>query len=170
MIAYSRDMLTPGMVMGYSAALNPYGWLTKVKTGWDVGHIEVYAGQGNSVAARWSGVDIYPVREDDSLCVLLEPDSKIDIEAGMRWFYSHAQGKKYDLWGQMAFWRIGGGSADRMWCSEFAAEFLKACRFWAFNSLCPSEKIAPAQFLQTGKFNTRWWKLEAFRARSKYVF
>lgn len=168
MSAYHRDMLRPGMVMGYTGS-GFYGWLTTTKTWMNIGHVEVYIGGGRSVAARLDGLHTYDVREDDKLCVLLEPNGKVDIEAGMDWFYSHAEGKSYDLWGQIAFWRVAGGSANKMWCSEFAAEFLKACNFYAFNPLCPSEKIAPAQFLQTGTFTARWYKPEAFRSRWKYV-
>lgn len=136
------------------------------KTWMNLSHVETYVGNGKSVAARFSGVDIYPLREDECLCVLLEPSGPFDLDKAMRWFYSHAQGMKYDLWGMRIFYRcISKTSPNRMWCSEFVTEFYHAGGFEPFNPLLAADRVAPAQFLQTNSFRLVWYNHLAFKTK-----
>lgn len=166
MSSYNRSLVKAGTIMGYTGS-GVYGWLTTKKTWMNIGHVEMCIDPvgGMSVAARLQGVNEYPIREDSHLCVLLEPDGPLDLAAGMDWFHREAQGLDYDLFGQVAFWRIGSGAKNKMWCSEFLDELLRHCGFYAFNPMCNPAKIAPAQFLQTGKLRTAWCTEDAFKAR-----
>lgn len=163
MSAYNRELLRPGMMLGYRSS-SLFGKVIATKTWMDISHVEVYLGDGVSAGARWEGVDAYPVREDKYLCVVLAPAEPFDLERAKVWFYSSAQGLKYDLWGMRIFYRlIDKANPNRMWCSEFVAEFYRAGGFDPFNPNLSSERIAPAQFLQTGKMTTIWHDPGAFK-------
>ena len=160
---YNRDLLRPGMLLGYRSS-SLFGKIIAAKTWMDISHVEVYLGDGVSAGARWEGVNTYPVREDKYLCVVLEPMEPFDFERAKVWFYSEAQGLNYDLWGMRIFYRlIGSTNPNRMWCSEFVAEFYRHGGFDPFNPNLSSDRISPAQFLQTGKMNTVWHDPMAFR-------
>jgi hypothetical protein len=153
------------MVMGYRPS-SLFGKVIASKTWMNISHVETYVGDGMSVAARWDGVNMYPVREDETLCVLLEPDAPFNLQKAMVWFYSHAQGMRYDLWGMRIFFRLlQKTNPHRMWCSEFCAEFYRAGGYDPFNPHVPSDRISPAQFLQTGRMQTAWHSPSAFKAQ-----
>lgn len=160
---YHPDMLRPGMTLGYSPS-SFFGKIITTKTWMNLSHVELYVGGGMSAAARWEGVNLYPVREDKYLCVLLEPNGPWDRDKAMLWFHSHAQGLKYDLWGMRIFYRlIKKANPNRMWCSELETELYRRGGFEPFNPHVASDRISPAQFLQTSAFTVRWYNDQAFK-------
>lgn len=161
---YNRELLRPGMTMGYSPS-SLFGKIIVSKTWMNLSHVETYIGGGMSVAARWEGVNMYPVREDKYLCVVLEPTAPFDLDRAKQWFMTHACGLKYDLWGMRIFYRlIRRANPDRMWCSELCTEFYRAGGFEPFQSLLAADRVSPAQFLQTGALNVAWCSPDAYRA------
>lgn len=163
MTRFNSDILRPGMTMGYRPS-SPFGKVIRVKTWVNLSHVETYVGGGFSVGARWEGVNRYPVRIDDALCIVWEPVAPFDVEKAMVWFYSEAQGMKYDLWGMRIFYRlIRKSNPNRMWCSEFCTEFYRAGGFEPFQPETPADRISPAQFLQTAGLRVVWSNGEAYR-------
>jgi hypothetical protein len=161
---YHRDILRPGMVMGYRSS-SLFGKVIATKTWLDISHVETYIGGGMSVAARWEGVNMYPVREDKYLCIVLEPTGPFNIDGAKLWFMNHAQGMKYDLWGMRIFYRlIKKANPNRMWCSELCTEFYRAGGFEPFQPMLSSERVSPAQFLQTGALRPVWYSDDAYRS------
>lgn len=149
--------LLPGDVLLYKGR-GVFGWLTRTKTWADVGHVEVYVGDGISVtAAKHKGVNYYPVNLGKDLRYVLRPITSVDITSGVEWFESNARGQKYDTWGLFkAFYLRKSGAKDKMWCSEIVDAFLRACGVNVFASDLPPDAVAPSQFLQTNDLTKVW--------------
>lgn len=134
-----------------------FDWLVALKTWNKVAHIEIYAGQGKSLASRnGKGVDIYPVRFP-GLAMVRRPTIPLNWDKGMIWFYSTAKGQGYDWKGLLCFTlAVRQGSAKKMFCSEYGA---RQYRKFGLNICAPdydADKIAPAQHLQTPSLDTVW--------------
>lgn len=131
-----------------------------IKTWSDVGHVEIYAGNGHSYASRNGiGVNVYPLRLD-GLRYVLRPNRVFRFELGSIWFEKDAKGQPYNFRDLLQFCLIRT-KGKGMICSQFGAEFYKACLYPVFNPMCPSGTIAPAQFLQTPALDWIWcykWK------------
>jgi hypothetical protein len=137
-----------------------FGWIIAVKT-WSsrACHVEVYIGNGESVASRNGiGVGVYPVRTSQ-LSEVRRPNRPFTYRNAMDWFYLKANGEKYDWLGLLVFWlAVRKGAMDRMFCSEFATRFY---RHGGFSVVAPdwdADMVAPAQFLQTPAMDTVWRK------------
>jgi hypothetical protein len=111
-------------------------------------HVEVYIGGDKSVAARWPRLKVYPLRKHGLLHVL-RPVGKLDMGAGMEWFYAHAEGLPYAFWELVNFCLpFGQINVRGMVCSPFAARFIKHCGQLLFAPNYDFDKIAPADFLK----------------------
>lgn len=109
------------------------------------------------VQAVLKGVDIYPLNLE-GLAAVAEPMGAFDVAAAMSWFYSKAQGQKYDLLGLFNFYRRMQRveNMKRMWCSEFLTRWYRSGGFHPFNSECDADMISPAQFCQTSGMRFKW--------------
>lgn len=138
-------VLKPGDVLLYSPR-GIFGWLIAVKTWHATSHVEVYIGNGLSVASRDGiGVDIYPLRVEQIQKICRQRGKmKFDAAAGLKWFIQDAQGKPYGWLDLFAFVGINIDGPG-MICSTFATEFVRACGTDPFNGE-DSKKIAPFQF------------------------
>jgi len=124
-----------------------------LKTWSSVCHVEVYRGEGISVAARNGvGVNYYPLRIK-GLAHVLRPKESFDKAMANAWFYSSARGQGYDWMGLLVFYlAVKRGSKDKMFCSEFATRYYRAGGFDPFNPDYDADRVAPAQFLQSPSF------------------
>lgn len=149
--------LQPGDVLLYYLEHDFVDTIIAEKTGKPVGHIEVYVGNEQSYASRNGvGVDIYSLRLDGLICVrrLIQP---IALDQGANWFQSVAKGQPYDFKGLLTFTSfIKHGEAGKMFCSEFALNFYRACAFEPFNKDQLAENTSPRDFWMCGAFNTVW--------------
>jgi len=129
-----------------------FGWLIAIKT-WSLSsHIEIYIGEGRSVAARTAGVNVYPVRYEN-LTAILRPIQKPDLDAAMLWFYSHAKGQAYDYFGMLVFYLAAKqGDKSKMFCSEFATRFDRAAGLTPFHACFDADHIAPGNFFMSPAF------------------
>jgi len=153
---FDASILKPGDVLLYFT----HDFIDDViaeKTGKPVGHIEVYAGDGKSMASRNGiGVNVYPLRLDGLICVR-RPDGELDFATGMDWFNTVANGQGYDFEGLLTFACITThGHEGQMFCSEFALNFFRACGFQPFNSDQPSYETSPRDFWICGRLETIW--------------
>ena len=126
-----------------------FGAIIKLKSWNNVGHVEVYTGEGKSVASRdGQGVGLYPWRDTD-IAYVLRPTYPLDWTGFWRWFKT-VNGQGYDWLGLLRFtWfkSIGTGDNDKMFCSEFATRAYRALCAHVFNDYQDADAVAPAQFL-----------------------
>lgn len=138
----------------YGADGSLVSWLIRHKTWSDVSHIEIYAGNGQSLASRNGvGVNMYPLRIN-SLRYVLRPLRPMNMLKGLEWFYNTARYQKYDFKGLMCFYlAVKHGSHDRMFCSEFATRFDRQSDYQPFHSAWDADKVAPGNYLMSPMFN-----------------
>ncbi len=126
-----------------------FGTIIKLKSWHDVAHVEIYTGEGKSVASRDGlGVGLYPWRDTD-IAYVLRPTYPLDWMGFWRWFKT-VNGQKYDWLGLLRFsWfkSIGTNNNNRMFCSEFAVRAYRAMNAHVFNDYEDADAVAPAQFL-----------------------
>lgn len=137
------------------------GAIIAVKTVSWTSHIEVIVSPTTAVAARFSGVNEYPIRNDKYVNGVLEPKLPFDLAAAMEWFNREAKGDKYDIGGLFGFFvpQKNGGNNDSTknyraeFCSMLAHLLYEKGGFFPFSQSWPSQKTAPAQFRQSPLFN-----------------
>src|SRR3954468_21970097 len=80
-----------------------FGWVIALKTWHQVAHVEVYVGNGQSVASRDGiGVGLYPFRNTE-LCAILRPNKEFQIAPALDTFYRKYRGQGYDVMGLLRF-------------------------------------------------------------------
>ena len=126
-------------------------WIIRVKTWSRVAHVEVYAGDGRSVASRATGVDIYPLRTEGLIYVVRPRAWKFD----WAWdYFQKVRGQKYDYAGLLCFTlAVKQGAADRQFCSEFGRNLARAAAWDCFNPRWPGDKTAPGNFLMAANMD-----------------
>lgn len=120
-----------------------FGWLIRLKTWHDVGHVEVYVGHRQSVASRdGKGVDLYPLRTA-GLITVCRPKLPVDVLAGLTWFH----GMRGTPYGWLDLANFLGLTVDKrgIVCSPFATLFCRAEGLDPFNGE-PANDIAPFEF------------------------
>lgn len=144
----------------YGRSGSIFDWIVSVKTWSKAVHIEIYAGDGMSMASRNKlGVNLYGFRREQLICVLRPKllGASTIFERGFRWFSEIARGQKYDWMGLLCFTlAVRQGSPDRMFCSEFANNFDRVCGLGAFASDWPGDMTAPGNFLMSPAFDKIW--------------
>jgi hypothetical protein len=152
--------LLPGDHCLYFDRASVVDWLIAARTWGQAAHIEIYVGQGGSIASRNGiGVNRYPFRAD-GLVVVLRPRLPFDFNAGMAWFET-VSGQKYDFTGLLSFYLMGHvGSNDRKFCSELTCLWDRAAGIPSFAYDWPAEKVAPDSNLLSPAFETVWTSLK----------
>lgn len=148
--------LQPGDVLLYKGS-GFFGWLTRQKTWSDVGHVEVYMGDGVTATARSEGVRLFPVRDDHTY--IYRPVQPFDREAALHWFKANAEGQGYDWLGLVsAFVARRQGHRNKMFCSECCVRVLRWGGVDVFEAGCDADTVSPAQFKQTPALKKVWVK------------
>lgn len=127
-----------------------------LKTWNRVAHVEVYIGNGASVASRNGlGVAKYPLRVLD-IAYVRRPHGDFRLYDALEWF-TDVDGQGYDWLGLLCFTlALKQGSPDKMFCSEFATNFYRhGCIDIVANDY-PADLVAPAQLLQSPSLTTIW--------------
>jgi len=153
---FHTAMLLPGDALLYFSG-DLFDWIVAVKTWTCVAHVEIYAGQGLSVASRnGRGVNRYPLRQA-GICCVRRPVGHLDREAAREWFERKARGQRYDWLGLLCFTlAVRRGSRRRMFCSEFATRWYRAAGHVPFDSEWDADKVPPSFFLASPNFETVW--------------
>ena len=149
------DSLKPGDCLLY-AGKSPIDRVIQVKTWSRYSHVEIYVGDGMSVASRNGiGVNCYTTRLGD-LAAVRRPGYLLNLDAARVWHKTVA-GQKYDWLGILCFTlAVRQGSPDRQFCSEYARNFYRAGGWDLFNPAVSSDTVAPAQLWQTPLLTTIW--------------
>jgi hypothetical protein len=136
---------------------NPIDRIICQKTWTNVCHVRIYTGNNKVVQAILKGVNIYDF-DPSGIGAVLEPTFPFDLGASMAWFYSKAQGQKYDVWGLLKYFGTSrpNDNPDAMICSEFGTRFYRSGGGVPFNTEADADLISPAQFCQTSGFRFRW--------------
>lgn len=160
----SQERLQPGDILLYTRTpfrVSVLGWffglVINVKTWSRFSHVEIYDGEGESLASRdGKGVACYPLRLEQLACVR-RPGPYYDSEAVRQWFDRKADGQKYDWLGLLCFTLAAKqGHPRKMFCSEFACRALRIGRIRLFNPDFDADKVSPAQLWQTPALETAW--------------
>jgi hypothetical protein len=122
--------LLPGDILLYSKC-DFFGWVTSIKTFSPAVHVEMYEGNGMSLASRNGiGVNRYPFREKQ-LAAVLRPKQQINMAAVTTWFETEfsrfsntgVRGRPYGWLDLLRFYGIKIFTFGWI-CSQFVA---KAC-------------------------------------------
>lgn len=135
-----------------------FGWIISIKSWHKISHCECYIGDSFSVASRDGiGVNNYPVRDTEAAVVLrIKPEYKFSLPAALKWFLT-VRGQKYDWLGLLVFTlAVHQGSKDRMFCSEFVTNFLRAGGVEPFSPETSADSVAPFQFETSPIFDLVW--------------
>lgn len=132
-------------------------WLISVKTGGWCAHIEIYDGNGMSVASRNGiGVNRYALRLG-GLIAVRRPKTCFDWQGGEKWFGGAARGQGYDFKGLLCFYlAVKQGSPNKMFCSEFALRRYRHSSFQPFNPDQDADRTSPFDFWKCGNMETIW--------------
>lgn len=153
--------LQPADILMYSTGGLVGGWI-KARTWSDFTHCELYIGNGKTAAARGpqdgkGGVQTYEFRDKD-LVLVLRPNRPFDL-AAMVAFHERCIGQKYDTWGLVRVFYLGGdGTDDRAYCSEHVA---RMCRTrnggpGLINECADCDDAAPAQLPLSPAVDWHW--------------
>ena len=117
-----------------------------------IAHIEVYDGNGMSLAARADGVNRYSFRADD-LQMVRRPLHWDHAKA--QTYFATVRGQDYDYAGLFCFTlAVAQGSAKKQFCSELARNLGRAAGSLAFDPAWPGDKVAPGNFQMVSDFVT----------------
>ncbi len=137
------DDLLPGDTLLYKRS-GFFGWIISLRTGSVISHVEIFAGNGESVASRDGvGVGRYPFRTQ-GLGYVLRP-ATFHADLANKWFES-VKGAKYS-WIDLANFILPSVTVDStgMFCSEFAVGYLRAGGVGLAHKE-PTVKISPRDF------------------------
>jgi hypothetical protein len=153
---FNPGILKPGDKILYRPA-DLFDWVVAVKTWAKVSHIEIYAGNGRSVASRnGKGVGLYDLRETRVAAVLRSAPT-FDLDKALCWFRNHALGDRYGWRTLLNFVLLSSNPVPgHQVCSEFAANFDRAGGAADFPAWWPACRTAPAQFLATRSLGLIW--------------
>lgn len=136
--------LRPGDTLLYGP-VGFFGWLIKFHTGGPCAHVEVYMGNGQTIASRdGAGVNRYPLRLAQ-LVTVLRPTRPFNADAAWFWFDWHGKGQKYG-WADLLNFCGYRVNAPGMVCSPCATYVLRAGGVPVFGTV-EAEHIAPNDFL-----------------------
>jgi hypothetical protein len=151
--------LQPGDVLLFNRD-GLYNRIIRIKTWSRVSHVEVVSFASPVVGApplivasrNSKGVAQYTIDTHGLYCVL-RPRQPFDIAKAMEWFWSEANGQGYDWIGLLSFTsaKFQGKENGKMFCSEFAARFLRSGGIDPFLG-CDADAVAPSDFLKNSAF------------------
>ncbi len=161
-LPFYKSVLIPGdCLLYFSHSL--VDWAIALKSWTKTAHVEIYSGQGLSVASRNGiGVNKYPLRVS-GICAVRRPVGKIDLDSANAWFEASARWQKYDWKGLLCFTlAVKQGAADKMFCSEFATRYYRHAAMQAFDPDWDADRVPPSFFLVSPLFETVWQDGELF--------
>ncbi len=151
--------LLPGDLMLYRPE-GLVGWLIASRTFSNWSHVEVYGGDGWTLASRNGiGVGRYPVQWA-RLGKVLRPCLPVQMASGLRWFDAVADGQRYDWWAIVRFCLPHIITRDldlkRQICSAFAVRFLRHCGVDVVAKDADADLIAPSDIAKSATCAVMW--------------
>lgn len=158
-MVFDRRILEAGDCLLYGPT-DWFGWVIAVKTWRRVAHVEVYAGDEESMASRNGvGVNLYPLREE-GICAVLRMNS-VNRErfnwAAAGAYFEDVRGQRYDWLGLLCFTlAVRQGAPDKLFCSEFATNWYRAGGCQVFSPRVSADTMCPGDFLESSEFDEVW--------------
>jgi hypothetical protein len=134
--------LQPGDILLYGDS-SPLSWAIRFRTWSDVSHVEVYVGDGRSIAARSDGFKKYPLRLD-GLRRVIRPAIPFNFKSGMEWFAA-VDGTKYG-WADLLRFYLVDVPTKGLICSQAADLFFRNCTLPLFNTNYPEGAVCPGDY------------------------
>ncbi len=135
--------LQPGDILLYGGG-DVVSRLIQFRTWSDVSHIEIYVGDGRSVASRNGvGVGQYPLRVA-GLRRVYRPKVFLNLLQGLNWFAT-VNGTPYGWADLLRFYLINVPTKGLI-CSEFADLFFRNCNLPLFNTNYPEGAVCPGDY------------------------
>lgn len=146
-----ENILKPGDALLYAPS-SIFGWVIAVKTGSKRSHMEIYAGNGMSVASRDGiGVGKFPLRTAN-LAAIFRPPAQYNHRESMTWFET-VNGQKYDWKGLLVTTlAVNQGSLDRMFCSEYATRHYRRGNVEPFQKEFDADRVVPMFYELSSQF------------------
>ena len=140
-------LYAPSDLLGVAIAIKCWTWLS---------HVECCIGNGQVIAARIQGVDIYRERIDEYLVCVRRPFKQFNLVGAIA-AVKPMMFQKYEVSGLFEFFAPlrHKAHATRI-CSSVATVFLRGGGVEPFNPNVAPEDVAPAQLYQTAELNTVW--------------
>jgi hypothetical protein len=135
--------LIPGDILLYGDN-SLLSWLIRFRTWSDVSHVEVYAGNGRTLAARVHGVREYPLSVL-GLRRVIRPVELFHFAAGLQWFEASACKLPYGYADLARFYLLNVPTKGLI-CSEFVDLFFRHCWLALFNLNYPEGAVCPRDF------------------------
>jgi hypothetical protein len=163
---FLRKLLLPGDLLLYDRN-GLFNKLIKFKRGEKYSHVEVYIGNSKTVGSRnGEGVARYDLRFD-GLAAVYRPKLSLElrIKQGLAWFDSTdatgkklIDGQKYDWVGLLSFSfaKFQGRENNKMFCSEFAVRFLRACGVELFSRDTDADAVSPGMIPYSPAVDPVW--------------
>jgi hypothetical protein len=155
--------IAPGDILLYSRS-SWFNWAIRIKTWSQYTHVEIAGEAGSVYASRnVSGVGHYAFDPDGLALVLAPFPAAFNLKLARDWFYrEHVYRQGYDYLGLLNFYyaRWAGRENNRMFCSEFAARFLRQGGLDLFPGV-DADTISPRDFTLAGLALRRIWSAEA---------
>ena len=121
--------------------------IIRIKTWSPATHVEIYIGNGKTVAARNGiGCAVYPVDLNGLYCVLRPKLKSFDLVKAMAAFSANEDGRPYGWLALFSFCLLDLHDKGRF-CSELATIFWRDGGFDAFNRWIKAEIVAPGDLL-----------------------
>jgi hypothetical protein len=156
----TRPTLQPGDCLLYSRLGSLFGAIIAIKTWSKYTHVEIMCQVDTTVASRDGlGVGMYHIRED-GLARILRPNARVNMQDALYWFYTQANGQRYDWLGLLNFYTAQHRGRDnhRQFCSEFATRFYRQGGFDPFAADLDADCVPPSYFAVSPEFTTIWEK------------
>jgi len=134
--------LQPGDILLYGGGL--IGWLIELRTWSDVSHVEIYIGNGRSLASRAHGPREYPMNIM-GLRRVIRPVAPFVLSGGLAWFEDIASRLPYGYFDLARFYLINVPTRGLI-CSEFADLFFRKCLLPLFNPKYPEGAVCPRDY------------------------
>jgi hypothetical protein len=154
---FDPSILLKGDTLLYFDKRSIVDWIIALKTWSKIAHVEIYVGQGMSVASRNGiGVNRYALRTDGLICVRRSRVT-LDMNKADEWFQKTARGQKYDFLGLLCFMlAVKRGSLNRMYCSEFWTRWMRRAGSDPFNPDWDADRVPPSFCYSTNALWTVW--------------
>jgi hypothetical protein len=120
------------------------GRLIRFRTWADVSHVEIYAGNGKSLASRADGPSLNDFYADH-LRYVIRPTAPFDWDKGMAWFTNYADKLPYGVADLFRFYNLPVTSSGLI-CSQFADLYFQQCGLYLFNPNYPAGSVSPRDY------------------------
>lgn len=165
---YAR--LQPGDILLFDRP-GLFGTLIKLKRGEQYSHVEIYAGDGQTVASRNGiGVNQYPI-DLNGLAAIYRPTNPaaFSFQKGMEWFTSKdsngkflIKGQGYDWIGLLSFTfaKFQGRNSGKMFCSEFVMRFYRHAGLELFSPITDADAVSPGMLPYSLELKPLWLRAD----------